>query len=50
MKLVIAADPFAVTLKDAFLNAQHTEGLDQFADFLKMAKDKVDSIDQGNLK
>ena len=35
---------------DAWMKTKHTEGLEAFADFLKDAAKKVDTIDQSNLK
>jgi len=40
----------ANAMVDAWMNTKHTEGLEQFADFLKQAVKKVDAIDQANCK
>jgi ribose 5-phosphate isomerase B len=40
----------ANAMVDAWMKTKHTEGLEAFADFLKDATKKVDTIDQSNLK
>ena len=40
----------AIEAVDVFLSTAHTQGLEQFADFLKMAVGQVSSIDFENLK
>jgi len=50
MGAMIMAPWLANQAVDAFLETKHTESLDQFADFLKAAVEKVDEIDQANRK
>jgi ribose 5-phosphate isomerase B len=40
----------ANAMVDAWMNTKHTEGLEQFADFLKQAVKKVDAVDQATRK
>ena len=45
MGAMIVAGWMANEMVDAWMNAEHTEGLDQFADFLREAVEKVNDID-----
>lgn len=47
MGAMIVAPWMAKTMVDAWLETKHTEGLDEFADFLKDAQCKVNAMDTG---
>lgn len=47
MGAMIVAPWMANAMVDAWLDTRHTEGLDEFADFLKDACCKVDALDAG---
>lgn len=49
MGAMIVGEWMAKEMVDAWMNTAHTEGLEQFADFLKDAVEKVDAIDQAKL-
>ena len=48
MGSMIVAEWMAKEMVDAWMKTKHTEGLEQFADFLKDATKKVNEIDQKN--
>lgn len=50
MGSMIVAEWMAIEMADVWMNKKHTEGLEQFADFLKDAVKKVNEIDQANSK
>ena len=47
MGAMIVAEWMAKEMVDAWMKTKHTEGLEQFSEFLKDAVKKVDAIDQG---
>jgi ribose 5-phosphate isomerase B len=50
MGAMLVGEWMGIQMIDAWMQTKHTEGLEQFADFLKVAVSKVDEIDQENLK
>ena len=50
MGAMLVGEWMGIQMIDAWMQTKHTEGLEQFADFLKEAVSKVDEIDQTNLK
>ncbi len=50
MGAMIVAPWMACAMADAWLETIHTEGLEDFADFLKGALEKVDAVNQAHCR